>query len=387
MTRRLVAVAAWMFPVLTLALVIAMLVVMPGGSIAVSLVGSAAPISFAVTGAVIASRRPGNGIGWLLCVFAPTIPAEELLTNTTGGVAAGSLLNWGLWATTWVWAVMLVGLLVYLPLTFPHGRIRGRAAAAVAALGGMGVTAVVVGNALWPTEPGDGWVNPVGLHGHDALLDALTRYGAAPVGLAVIATIVMLVRRYRRSAGEDRQQLKWLVSGVSLAVLGAVGNAVLYETGNPELGHLAVGSGLLWLPVALGVGILRHRLYDIDRILSRTVAYAVLTALVVGVYLLAITALTAATSPVTAHSPLAIAAATLLAASVFGPLRRRIQGAVDRRFNRARYDAALAVASYRARLRDQLELEAITADLVSTAQSTLQPADAVVWVASPGGSS
>ena len=387
MRRRIITALAWASPVVTLALVVGMVVSQPGGHVAVTIVGSAAPIAFAITGAVIASRRPGNGIGWLLCMFAPTIPVEEVLHHFLAqGTAPGRALTWGVWATSWVWAVMLAGLLVYLPLTFPHGRIRGRAAAVVAVSAGAGVATVAVTNALWPAEPTDGWVNPIGAHGHDALFDVLTKAGSLVVGLAVVATVAMLVRRFRRSRGDGRQQLKWLISGVGFAVAGAIGNGVLYETGNPELGHLVVGSGLLWLPIALGVGIMRHRLYDIDRIISRTVAYALVTATVVGVYLLAITVLTTLTSPVTANSPLAIAAATLLAASAFQPVRQRIQAAVDRRFNRGRYDAAQAVEAYRARLRNQLELEAITGDLISTANSTLQPRAAAVWVAAPGGS-
>jgi hypothetical protein len=155
---------------------------------------------------------------------------------------------------------------------------------------------------------------------------------------------------------------------------------VLYETGNPELGHLAVGAGLLWLPIAMGMGILRHRLYDIDRILSRTVAYALLTTVVAGVYLAGVTLLTTATANRAGDAPLAVATATLLAAAAFGPARRRIQAGVDRRFNRARYDAARTAAAYRARLREQLDLEVITADLIATAGTTVQPTAVTVWL-------
>lgn len=380
MTRRVLTIVAWAFPVLSSALVVTMLVIDPGGSIGTSVVGSAAPVAFAVTGAVIASRRPRNGIAWLLCFFSLTIPAEEVLGEVAkSGLSVDSPLAWLVWTTAWMWAPMLVALLIYLPLTFPHGRIRGRATAVVLAVAGFGVTLVVVGNALTPSVPAQGWINPIALHGHDELLALLTGVGSAPVGVALIAAMVLLVRRYRRSTGEERQQLKWLVFSVSLAVAGAVGNGIAYETGNAELGQLFVGAGLLWLPIGIGVGILRHRLYDIDRLVSRTVGYGLVTAIVVAVYLAAVTSLTALTSPVTGHSPAAVAAATLIAASIFQPLRRRIQHAVDRRFNRARYDVARAVDSYRGRLRDELDLEAIAVGLLETAQSTLEPSTAAVW--------
>ncbi len=383
MKTRLTAILAWTFPVLTMTLVAVSLVVEPvnRSNMVGTLGGSAVPLAFAFTGAVIASRQPRNGIGWLFCFFSFGIPLETIVTaQMESGRQLGPGWIWLSWTSYWLWAPSLTALITYLPLTFPSGRVTGRGAKGLLGLAALGVLMVVAGNALHPDILDGAAANPVALHGHDALLTALTEFGVLPIGVAALCGVGVTVRRYRRSAGTVRQQLKWFVFAMTLAVVAVIANGVLYETGNAAAGQIAFASGFVWLPVALGVAILRHRLYDIDRILSRTVAYALVTAAVVALYLATVTMLAALTTPVTAHSPVAVAAATLLAAWAFQPLRRRIQRAVDRRFNRARYDAARAVDGYRARLRDTLELETLTEDLLGVVRTTLQPTTTQVWI-------
>jgi hypothetical protein len=174
--------------------------------------------------------------------------------------------------------------------------------------------------------------------------------------------------------GEQRQQLKWLASGgaLTLAIL-----AVSFGISSTGAAGEVLGIGLAALPVGIGVGILKYRLYDINRIISRAVSYAIVTGLLVGLYAGLVLL---ATQVMTVKSPVAVAAATLAAAALFNPLRRRVQHAVDRRFNRARYDADEAVAAFAARLKDAVDLDSVQDDLAGVVQRTLEPAHLRVWV-------
>jgi hypothetical protein len=183
---------------------------------------------------------------------------------------------------------------------------------------------------------------------------------------------------YRHAAGERRLQLKWLLSGAAAAIILAVGGFVVSIT-VPALngaGSIAGTLGILVLPVSLGLGILKFRLYDIDRIISRTVAYAVLTGILAAVYAGLVLL---ATEVLTIKSPVAVAASTLAVAALFNPLRHRVQRAVDRRFNRARYDADQTVAAFAARLKDAVDLDSVRDDLASVVAKALEPAHVSVW--------
>ncbi len=190
---------------------------------------------------------------------------------------------------------------------------------------------------------------------------------------------------WRRSSGERRQQLKWLASGAAVAIVSLV-LAVAFSTSGTTtavrewLDNLA-WFGLAALPVSMGAAILKHRLYEIDRIISRTLAYAAVTGVLVGVYaglVLLATHVLAVTTPVS------VAAATLAAAALFSPLRRRVQRIVDRRFNRARYDAEVMVAAFALRLKDAVELESVRDDLADVVQQALEPAHVRVWMSERG---
>ncbi len=186
-----------------------------------------------------------------------------------------------------------------------------------------------------------------------------------------------LLLSWRRGGGERRQQLKWLMTGSAVAVAGfLISNTV------PALDPTATAIGVgLVLPVCLGVAILKYRLYDIDRIISRTLAYAIVTGLLVGLYAGLVLL---ATEVLSFHTSVAVAAATLAAAALFNPLRRRVQLAVDRRFNRARYDAEQTAAAFAARLKDAIDLDSLRDDLAQVIHQTLAPAHISVWSAAPG---
>ena len=198
------------------------------------------------------------------------------------------------------------------------------------------------------------------------------------LGVFWLASVVGQALSYRRSSGERRQQLKWLVGGSAVAVAGGAFGVPLSDSPSKVL-QIAGGVGIfavLALPVSMGVAILKYRLYDIDRIISRTLAYAIVTGLLVGVYA-GVVALAGAAS---FSSPVEVAAATLAAAALFNPLRRRVQEVVDRRFNRARYDAEQTVAAFAARLQDTVDLDSVRDDLAGVVHQALEPAHVSLWI-------
>ena len=193
------------------------------------------------------------------------------------------------------------------------------------------------------------------------------------IGAIWVSFVVHQFRSWRRSTGERRQQLKWVMCGAAIALVGGVLGSVFSSS--------AVGSvlffGIIALPVSIGVAILKYRLYEIDRFISRTLAYAIVTGLVVGVY---VGVVTLVTKGLGFSSPIAVAASTLAAVALFNPLRVRIQRVVDRRFNRARYDADATVAAFTGRLRDAVDLETVRRELLEVVNRAVEPAHASVWI-------
>lgn len=198
------------------------------------------------------------------------------------------------------------------------------------------------------------------------------------IGLSWLAWLAGQAIGYRRAPAEHRQQLKWLLTGVATFITGAVLTVWL----NAPTGYLKVLQVLAYaasfaLPVSIAMGILKFKLYDIDRVISRTIAYALVTGLLVGVYAGAVLL---ATRVLPLSGPVAVAGSTLVAAALFNPLRRRVQHLVDRRFNRARYDADRTVAAFAVRLQDAADLEGVRGDLVGTVRRALEPAHASLWL-------
>jgi hypothetical protein len=211
------------------------------------------------------------------------------------------------------------------------------------------------------------------------------------ISIAFVACWVLFVLRqvlsWRRADGERRQQLKWLMSGAAVCLAGGsliVLGSALDPHASPAVAQVSSSLGtvaVIGLPIGVGVGILKYRLYDIDRIISRTLAYAIVTGVLIGVYAGLVLL---ATQVVSITTPVAVAASTLAAAALFSPLRRRVQRAVDRRFNRARYDADKTVAAFAARLTGAVDLDAVRADLLGVVQRSLEPAHASVWTSQRG---
>ena len=344
---------------------------------------------YLVVGLVLIVKRPQHRISWLMLSIGllPTVgvAVQEYVHYAVvvrpglPGVMAGA------WFNQWWWYLNLGLIFVFLPLVFPTGHLPTPRWRWVSRTAVVALTLLSVLGMLAPTYTGQtGYEvhNPFGVPwaSEDGAVGGIA---FAVAGLCMLATLVSLGVRFRRSSGIERQQLKWFVYAGALTI----GLPLLSMVGLPESFSDGILSDLALSlpPLAMGLAIARYRLYDIDRVISRTVTYALLTILLVGLYLAAVTSLTALTAPVAGESPIAVAAATLLAAAAFGPARKRIQHGVDRRFNRARYDAAQTVEEFRAHLRDELELTAITQDLQHTIGMTVQPTRSVVWLASRSG--
>jgi MFS family permease len=357
----------------------------PGGPAADWLVRAAIVPEVGVA-TVLAARRPRNPIGWiLLAIFLlSAAPASQYAvldyrmrhgTLPLGGVAVALLGVWPIW-------LVLIAILLWL---FPDGQLPpGRGRGVAVALIATGVLAGLAASAS----------GVVAVAEHDIGLNAsgsLTTYqnGAWSIlhgGLVVAvlaswsAWLAAQVPRYRRSAGERRQQLKWLYSGAAVFVAAAF-VAFLSPANSSALSQVAtnltIPLGFAAFAVCIGVAVLKYRLYEIDRIISRVISYAIITAVLAGVFT-GVVVLATDVLPFT--SPVGVAASTLVAAALFNPLRRRVQRAVDRRFNRARYDADKTVAAFAARLKEAVDLDAVLDDLASAVQQTLEPAHVSLWI-------
>ena len=223
--------------------------------------------------------------------------------------------------------------------------------------------------------------NPLGL-------DAIA--GLAPVLLSIITGLLLLVVvlvavaavlvRLRRARGVERQQLKWFADAASLLGVAVVVAVVLPSAGSSLVDTVTIMLALAALPVAIGIALLRYRLYEIDRLINRTLVYGLLTALLVGVYAGLVFVLGDLLNPADGSSELAVAASTLTVAALFQPARRRVQAVVDRRFNRARYDATRTVEAFSARLRDQVDLDTLSSELLGVVDHTVQPTQASLWL-------
>jgi hypothetical protein len=340
-------------------------------------------LTFPTVGLVIALRRPDNAIGWLFCaVGIPFALSSAAFGYTSYTLGAGAPLPGGrytAWLGEWLFLPALFGLPTLMFLLFPDGRPLGPRWHPVLWLTG----AAMVGLAAPALKPGTlrdsavDVVNPMGIPGAAPLIDLVSAVSGAAAMAALVLAVFSLVRRFRRSRGVERLQLKWFVSASLLFAMGLVAFLVLN-------GRLAI-VGQLWvltayalIPVSAGVAILRYRLYDIDLVIRRTLVYGALTATLAATYL----ALVLLVGLAVGHSGFAVAVSTLAVAALFRPARARIQAAVDRRFYRRRYDAARTLEAFGARLRDELDLETLGSDLRGVVRETVQPAHVSLWLRS-----
>jgi hypothetical protein len=344
---------------------------------------------YALVGGLIASRQPQNPVGWLLVGSAIIVALQEFmrhyvifgLVTNSGALPLAQVMAWLL---SWTQSVGFVLLFGFLPLYFPNGRLLSPRWRWAASLTIFCTIAGVIYSAFSPGEVKDlGIVNPLGveaLRPVSSLMDNI--FFVAIFGLAFISA-TSLVLRFRRSRGQERQQIKWLAFAAATILVWLVTNWPI-EAVLPVLfavvDNLVFGFGI---PVAVGIAIFRYRLYDIDRIINRTLVYASLTAILVGVYFGGVTATQAFFRTLTDQekSPqLVVVASTLVIAALFNPLRRRIQSFIDRSFYRRKYDAAKTLEGFSMKLRDETDLNALSDDLVGVVRETMQPAYVSLWL-------
>ena len=344
-------------------------------------------IVFAAVGMVVARREPRNPIGWLLLFASLAVTAGSIAPGYAdldyvidhGSLPLGPVAV--LLGQAYVYGFMALPLIV---LLFPDGRISARWRwpvraylfnAAVYVAGTFDVAAVALSRRVPMYSNGD-------LVGADHPFGAAAWFGPVQGAITVVfgvfcvASIARQMIAFRSASGERRQQLKWLGAGGALTLVFLL--VVVFWTSAPGvLGNVLLPLAMAALPVSIGIGILNYRLYEIDRLVSRTLSYAILTALLIGVFI----GLIALTSDAFALSGrVGVAASTLAAAALFNPLRIRVQRLVDRRFNRARYNAEAIVAAFTTRLRDAVEIDAIRSDLLDAVNHAVQPTHASIWI-------
>ena len=352
---------------------------------------SLAALSFATAGAILVSRLPANIIGWLLASGglgfalgsgAPGLADAGLIVHP--GSVPGAI--WFAWLGQWTWAPALF-VVIALALVYPSGRLLSSRWRPVAVAAVVVVVYISLGTAVASGPMGSfPEQNPVAITGGVADIYGELFGPALLLGaLLALLAVVSLVLRFRRAAGIERAQLKWFAAVALLSVPALIlGTATFGMDGTAgivsSLANFVSFLGFALLPVAVGIAVLRYRLYEIDRLISRTIAYGLLTAIVAGLFVGFILVFQAVLAPLTQSNELAVAASTLLAATLFQPLRRRVQRIVDRRFNRTRYNAEHTVAVFASQLRNEVDLEALRAAILSTVSAAVEPSSVSIWL-------
>jgi hypothetical protein len=344
-------------------------------------------VSASTVGAVLASRRPRHPVGWLLLALGLSLAISGAsaaylpygLVARPGALPAASQVALYYPATVVAQLAFLGFVLLLTPtgsLPSPRWRWWARVAAATPV-----VLLLVVPVAPGRFDPRYLVVGgPVDFRAFGGLLLVANQLALAATVLAVVVAAGSLVVRFRRARGTERQQLRWVALVAALTGVAVLAVAVLVAVGDEAMAGWAAVIGLVVLPLGIGAAILRYRLYDLDRIISRALAYGLLTVLLGGGYAGVVLGLGQLLGR---DSSLVVAGATLAVAALFQPARRRIQRQVDRRFNRRRYDAARTIAAFSARLREQVDLETLTAELLAVVEQTMQPTRAALWLRPP----
>jgi hypothetical protein len=353
--------------------------------------------AFAVVGALLVAKRSTNLIGWIMAAIAFMVA----IFNAGGAYATyvmvtrgqpNALAVVGAWTANCYWFVMLALALFYLPMLFPDGRLLSRRWLPVAVVAGIAASGFVLPRAFMDTlplneAPGYEIDNPIGIEGVGSV-ENLPIFGVLLNGLLVIAfvgTAASVVVRFRRSRGVERLQMKWFVYVSVVFVGGSILTSVIgVATGLrwlEQFSFVLSMVALVGLPIAVGIAILRYRLYDIDVVINRTLVYGLLTLLLALMYFGGIVLLQRVFVLLTGQqSTLAVVASTLLIAALFNPLRGRIQAFIDRAFYRRKYDARKTLETFSARLRDETDLEALNSEVVGVVRETIQPAHVSVWL-------
>ena len=345
-------------------------------------------LAFSTVGGVIALRRPANPIGWLFgvagLVFAVVGFAGQYAVYAVLSRPGSPLGPEAAWLAQWLWPSSL-GAIACVFLLFPDGRLLSPRWRPMLWLAASGPVMAAIGFALDPGPLTEFRVvdNPFGLEAAGAVLELIGSVGMLGLWLALLGAGASVVLRFRRAQGEQRQQLKWVAYAAGLeavAMAASIASFLRWGTSSPVIVAFTI-CGLVAIPIATAVAILRYRLYAIDRLINRTLVYGLLTALLGGAYAGAVLVGGHLFGGVGDEPPSwAVAGATLAVAAAVQPARRRIQAEVDRRFNRHRYDATRTVEAFSMRLRDHLDLDALTSELLAVVSQTVEPRTASLWL-------
>jgi hypothetical protein len=343
-------------------------------------------------GAVIVARQPRNRIGWLCCgvgfLLGPAFFGQDyawyVLVYRPGSLPGGLAMGW---LGSWPWYIALELILVFVPLLFPNGHLVSPRWRPVGWIAAAWLGLVWIGAALSP-GPLEGAgaktvLNPLGIEDAEAVLKLLETTLGPGVGLLMLASVASMVVRFRRARGPVRQQLKWFTyAAVLSALLFLVFILTGLDTRTPSpWGYVIATLWLMAVPVAIGVALLRYHLFDIDRLINRTAVYGVLTALLAGIYVAVVLVLGQLFGGLGGEPPSwVVAGATLAVAALFQPARRRIQQGVDRRFNRRKYNMAQTIEAFSARLRNEVDLDTLSAEMLAVVDQTMQPTTASLWL-------
>ena len=389
-----VRVAAWGLLALTVALLggTALLTVLNGSATSTADWGTGnivyalalCTVTFPVVGGLITMRRPGNSVGWMclaigvalgLTLFASEYATYALVTSPgslPGGLLAG-------WFDNWSYVTFVGPLGILLPLFFPDGHLPSARWRPAVALGALAMALVIVSDATAP-KPLINFPNiqnPFGVRGLEWL-----EIGLLLLPVSFLVSTASVVFRFRRASGDEREQIKWFAFAASLlATTFLVVVFPILHGSAARMGEDIVTFMFSGLPIAIGIAILKHRLYDIDRIINRALVYgAVSVVLGLSYYALIIVLQLIVSDSGSGQSPVVVAITTLAVATLFRPARARIQELIDRRFNRRKYDAARTIETFSTRLRDEIDLDALTAHLMRVVHETMEPRHASLWL-------
>ena len=336
---------------------------------------------FGTVGALIVRQRPRNTVGWILCI----VGIGTGITDFSGAYAAYGMVKGHLplagsgvfnWLGNTVWPVNWVLLLVFLPLLFPNGHPLARRWRVVGWL--AVILALLSILASWLSLANVGVFGK----GTDFWSSLSDNFNLLQLPLTIVA-LISLVLRYIRAKERERQQIKWLTYGVAIMAVLIIGSIFIVNDPNSPIYSLIFDFAIMLLPLSIGISILRNQLYDIDRLINRTLVYGSLTGLLVGIYFGFVVELQALLRGFTGGNDVAIVGSTLIIAALFQPLHRRLQKIVDRRFYRSKYDAARIIANFSTTVRNEVDLNQLKEQLIAVVQETMQPAHVSLWLRKP----
>jgi MFS family permease len=357
--------------------------------VAAFILSAAITLLFGGVGALVVNRQPRNAVGWLLWLTGVLVGVSMAST----AIAVWSLGAFDVpplpavlaaWITQWAFSPTLVIALLVLPLLFPDGRLPSRRWRWALGFAVLATVAAGLPDMLRPGSLGPGTIpNPTAWTGDPALLDALRAFNSISPILALPVVVAAAVVRYRRGSAIERQQLKWFGATAALAII-SLSVAVLAPEPVGVLGFFGAMVAVALMPVAIGIAILRYHLYAIDRLVSRSISWTIVSLSLAAVFVGLVIALQALLDGITQGGTLAVAVSTLAAFALFQPLRRRVQDAVDRRFDRARYDGQRLVDAYAESLRNEVDLGAIRDGMLATAATAVRPEHGAIWLRGGG---